>query len=374
MNFGQLMVLTLGALPVRVHDGQPLTPHDLWSAWSFEPGVVISLALSGWLYLRGVRRLWRSAGISRGIQRWEAGAFAAGWAALALALISPLHRLGRVLFSAHMAQHELLMVVAAPLLVLGRPIVPLLWALPLSWRQRVGDWATATPVSTVWIFLTLPLVAWVLHAIAIWLWHAPALYQATLDSEAVHTLQHLSFLGTALLFWWTVLRWHGGRLGRPAAVLSLFTTSVHTSLLGALLTFSSSLWYPLYGSRTLPWGLTPLEDQQLAGLIMWVPAGLGYLIAALLITASWLGEAERTRIHRVAPLVLLLGLALACGSSKQDQFRKLAQQDSSWQATIRLTTQLEQRGALPAEYSRQTLEVAEQELQQTQQKADQLSE
>jgi putative membrane protein len=341
-------------------------------AWTFEPAVVLALGLSGWLYLRGLRRLWRSAGTSRGIQRWEAGAFAAGWMALAVALTSPLHRLGDVLFSAHMVQHELLMVVAAPLLVLGRPIVPFLWALPLAWRRKVGDWADRPPVTAAWSFLTLPLVAWVLHAIAIWLWHAPALYQATLDSEAVHTLQHLSFLGTALLFWWTVLRWREGRLGRPAAVLSVFTTSVHTSLLGALLAFSSSLWYPLYATRTIPWGLTPLEDQQLAGLIMWVPASLAYLIAALLIIASWLGQAG-IRLVRPVALVLLLAL-MACGGSKPEQFRKLAQQDSSWQATIRLTTQLEQRGALPAEFSRQTLEAAEQELRQTQQKAHQLSE
>jgi putative membrane protein len=251
---------------------------------------VASLLLSLWLYVRGVRALWRSAGAGHGIRSREAAAFGAGWVSLAIALVSPLHRLGGVLFTAHMAQHELLMVVAAPLLVLGRPIIPFLWALPISWRRRAGDWAAVAPVRAVWVVLTLPAVAWAIHAVAIWLWHAPSLYQATLGSELVHTAQHVSFLATALLFWWALLHGREGRIGRPAAVIYLFTTAVHTSLLGVLLTFSSRLWYPLYQSTTAPWGLTPLEDQQLAGVIMWVPAGLAYLFAALGLAATWLRE------------------------------------------------------------------------------------
>jgi putative membrane protein len=267
-----------------------VTPHDFWSAWSLEPAVIICLALSAWLYLRGISSLWRSAGPGHGIRHWEAAAFAGGWITLLLALVSPLHRLGGVLFSAHMAQHELLMAAAAPLLVLGRPMVPFVWALPMSWRRTVGDWAAVAPVRGTWHLLTLPLVAWILHGVAIWLWHAPALFEATLRSDLVHTLQHMSFLGTGLLFWWALLRGRGSGIGRPAAVLYLFTTSVHTTVLGALLTFSSRAWYPLYAPGTAAWGLTPLEDQQLAGLIMWVPANLSYLIAALAIASAWLKE------------------------------------------------------------------------------------
>jgi cytochrome c oxidase assembly factor CtaG len=224
------------------------------------------------------------------VQLWEVGVFGAGWVLLLIGLVSPLHRLGEVLFSAHMAQHELLMAAAAPLLVLGRPIVAFVWGVPMSWRRTAGSWSAARPVRAVWGTLTRPLVAWTLHAIAIWLWHAPPLYQATIASDAVHTLQHLSFLGTGLLFWWSLFRGRQGRLGTPFAVVYLFTTAVHTSLLGALLTFSSRLWYPLYASSTAVWGLTPLEDQQLAGVIMWVPAGLAYLIATLAIAGSWLRE------------------------------------------------------------------------------------
>jgi putative membrane protein len=219
---------------------------------------------------------------------YEATAFLAGWVTLAIALVSPLHRLGGALFSAHMVQHELLMVVAAPLLVLGRPIIPFLWALPISWRRLAGEWAGLAPVRGTWVLLTIPVVAWAVHALAIWLWHAPPLYQATLGNELVHAAQHVSFLGTGLLFWWALLHGREGRIGRPAAVIYLFTTAMHTSLLGVLLTFSSRLWYPLYRATTMPWGLTPLEDQQLAGVIMWVPAGVAYLVAALWLASTWL--------------------------------------------------------------------------------------
>jgi putative membrane protein len=283
--------LCAGSMSVTVvHDGQPLAPHDLWTAWSFEPVVLIGLLLTAWLYGRGVRALWRSAGVGHGVRRWEAMSFAAGCIVLLLALVSPLHRLSSVLFSAHMAQHELLMAVAAPLLVLGRALIPFVWALPVSWRRTVGEWIAITPVRRTWELVTLPLVAWTLHAVAIWLWHAPALFQATLRSDLIHTFQHVSFLGTGLLFWWALLRGREGRFGRPAAVLYLFTTSVHTTILGALLAFSSWVWYPAYAPSTAAWGLTPLEDQQLAGMIMWVPAGLAYLIAALAIVASWLRD------------------------------------------------------------------------------------
>ena len=285
-----------------LHEGSPLAPHDLWSAWSWEPVVLLSLVVTAWLYSRGLRALWRSAGPGHGIRRWEVAAFALGWLTLVVGLVSPLHRLGGVLFSAHMAQHELLMVVAAPLLVLGRPLIPCLWGLPISTRRRLGAWSAWRPVSAGWHWLTLPSVAWALHAVAIWLWHAPSLYQATLSSETIHTIQHVSFLGTALLFWWALLHGREGRLGRPAAVIYLFTTAGHTSLLGALLTFSTRLWYPLYESTTAPWGLTPLEDQQLAGVIMWVPAGLSYLIAALALAATWLQEPGSRPIFQTSTL------------------------------------------------------------------------
>jgi len=283
----------LAPAPLLAHAGRALAPHDAWTAWSFDLGIVVPLFLSAWLYSRGVERMWRRSGAGRGVRRWEAACFAGGWVALLVALVSPLHAVGEALFSAHMVQHELLMAVAAPLLVLGRPVVPFLWAVPMRWRRRVGGWSKRTPVRAAWRGMTGPFAAWFLHAAALWLWHLPPAYQAAVRSGAVHALQHASFLGTGLLFWWAVLHGREGRVGYGASVLSLFATAMHSGGLGALLTLTSRPWYPWYAGSTAAWGLTPLEDQQLAGLIMWVPAGAVYLIAALALVAAWMRESGR---------------------------------------------------------------------------------
>jgi cytochrome c oxidase assembly factor CtaG len=268
-----------------------------WSTWAWSPGIVLPLAAGLLLYARGLRLLWDEH-VGRGIRTWEAGSFALGWLLAALALLSPLHALSEQLFSAHMVQHELLTVIAAPLLVLGRPLVAMLWAFPSPARRRIGIASRRREVRMVWGVLTRPVAAFFLHAAAIWLWHAPRLFEATLQSDAVHATQHASFLGTALLFWWTIIHANaaGGRarsIGFGGAVLLLFGTTMHSGALGALLTFSRALWYPAYASTAASWGLTPLQDQQLAGLIMWIPASLAYLLAALLLFASWLHASEQ---------------------------------------------------------------------------------
>jgi putative membrane protein len=125
------------------------------------------------------------------------------------------------------------------------------------------------------------------------MWHLPALFEATLTSDAVHSLQHTSFLLSALVFWWALLRGHGSR-NPGAGVFYIFTTAVHTGALGALLTLSERLWYPLYAETTEPWGLTPIEDQQLGGLIMWIPACLVYLGGGLALLALWLRAGDST--------------------------------------------------------------------------------
>jgi putative membrane protein len=281
------------------HEGKPHTWHDLARSWAFEPVVVVSLALSGALYATGVRKLWRGSGAGRGLRRWEVCCYGGGWLALFVALVSPLHPWGRVLFSAHMTQHEVLMLVAAPLLVLGRPLIAFLWALPLSWARALGDAAKAGWRQSAWRALTNPFVAWAVHAAALWVWHVPSLFQATLTSEWVHTAQHLSFLVSALLFWWAVIYGRRGWMGYGAGVLYMFTTMIHTGLLGALITFAGTTWYPAYNGLTDSWGLTPLEDQQLGGLIMWIPAGLVYVFAGLALFAGWLKESD-ARIERRA--------------------------------------------------------------------------
>jgi putative membrane protein len=285
-----IIVGTLMAPAACAHAGEVLEPHDLWQAWTFDPGVVVPLVVTGFLYARGARR-------SRGVSISDFACFWTGWVVLALALVSPVHPLGEVLFSAHMTQHELLMVGAAPLLVLSRPLAPMLWGLPMSWRKSLGNSVRGPAVRKSWSFITGPMAAWWIHAAALWLWHVPRFFQATLENEWIHSAQHLSFFGSALLFWWSLFYRHG-RAHFGASFLYVFTTAVHTSILGALLTFSSAIWYPAYVQTTSAWGFTVLEDQQLGGLIMWIPAALVYLAAGLWLFNMWLRESDLSAMGR----------------------------------------------------------------------------
>jgi putative membrane protein len=305
------------ALALLVHEGAPLAPHDLWTAWSWEPAVLGGLAATALLYARGMARLTARGGRRAAARRREAAAFWCGWVALAVALVAPLHALGESLLSAHMAQHELLMVLAAPLLVLGRPLVVSLWGLSPRWRRVAGGWLGR--LRRLWRLISRVEVAWVLHALAVVGWHLPSLYQRTVDSDLVHGLQHSSFLLTALLFWWSVLPGASLRARHGSAIMSLFATMVYTGGLGALLTLGRTLWYPAYGEAAPLWGLTPLEDQQLAGLIMWVPGGLSYLLATVWLTVDWLrvSEArvfrhERARARAAAAALLVVVALAAC--------------------------------------------------------------
>lgn len=283
----QPVLLAPGLAAAHVLD--PSAPVPTSFGWSFEPVVAVALALSLALYACGHWRLQaRSGARSRPLRHWHGAAFVGGWATLVVALVSPLDALGAALFSAHMVQHELLMLVAAPLLVLGRPLGVWMWALPARWRAAVGQGVRWRPLKSFWACITAPLAAWLLHAAALWLWHAPRLFQAALLHPWIHTLQHTSFLASALLFWWTIFgRRHGSEAGAPA-MLSLFTTMVHTGALGALLALAPGLWYPLYVEPTSALGFDPLQDQQMGGLVMWVPGGVAYLVSALVIAARWL--------------------------------------------------------------------------------------
>lgn len=157
----------------------------------------------------------------------------------------------------------------------------------------MGSLSRSAGIRTGWDWLTRPFTAWWIHAAALWAWHAPVLFEATLQSDLIHSFQHVSFLASALLFWWAVLRRKHAHMGYGAACIYVFTTAVHSSVLGALLTFSPVVWYPTYGGTTSAWGLTPLEDQQLGGLIMWVPAGVVFVVASLALAWAWMRESER---------------------------------------------------------------------------------
>jgi putative membrane protein len=276
------------------HTGGALEPAELWVSWGRDPWSLLAIGLAALVYARGTGRLWKRAGIGRGIPRWRFYCYVGGLSALFVALVSPLEALGGALFSAHMVQHEVLILIAAPLLVLGAPLVAFVWALPPGWRKRIGGWARTPRVRRPWRFLTAPLAAWTLHAVAVLVWHLPRPYQATLTSELAHALQHASFFATALLFWWAILQpSRHRRLSSGIAVFYLFTTAVYGSALGALLTFAPRPWYPAYAQSTAAWGLSPLEDQQLGGLVMWIPFGTIYTVAAVALLAIWLREIDR---------------------------------------------------------------------------------
>ncbi len=298
-----LRAIAAGLLPALsaaafAHGGDE--PAAAWT-WTLEPWVLASLGLSAVLYAAGLARLWQQAGARRGIRPWQAAAFATGWLTLAAALVTPLDALGSRLFAAHMVQHELLMVVAAPLLVLGRPLAAWTWAFPPGLRQRIGAATRWRWLATAWAALTRPLAAWGLHAVALWAWHVPVLFQAALHHEPVHVLQHASFLATALLFWWAVVGGDPRAQRGGFALASLFTTMMHTGALGALLTFAPTVWYPAYELGGGAMGLTPLEDQQLGGLIMWVPGGAAYLLAGLALVGRVLARPAVTPASAARP-------------------------------------------------------------------------
>ncbi len=276
-----------------------MTRRALLSTWTWDPTVIVGIAIAAWWYARGLGRLWGRAGVGRGVSRDQALAFAGGLAVLVVALISPLDALDTTLFSAHMAQHLLLMLVAAPLLVCGASLAPFLWALPLGWRRALSHaWQRSRVMHGAWRGMTHPMVVWLLNLAVLWAWHIPILYEAALRNDAIHAGEHLSLLGASLLFWWLLRPAGHRRLARGIDVLYVFTIGLQMSVLGALITFAGAPWYPVQEAQVAVWQLTPLEDQQLAGLIMWIPSGVVYLLAIAFLFVAWL-RAEETAMRRL---------------------------------------------------------------------------
>ena len=272
------------------HAGQAPAPHDLPAAWNWDPPLLLLFALAAGAYGLGFARLRRRAGKRPQAVTRRAAAFAVGLGVLVAAVAGPLHALGSALFAAHMVQHLLLILVAAPLLLLGRPEVPWLAAAPAGprrWLSRRARPAAARALGPA----AEPAAAWSLHAAAVWAWHLPLLYDAALRHEAVHALEHGTLLGTALLFWWPLVGFRR-RLDGGAAFLYLLAASLQGMALGALMALSHSPWYAAHASTTAAWGLTPLQDQRLAGLAMGVPGGMLYGLAAAALLVVWLQRPE----------------------------------------------------------------------------------
>jgi putative membrane protein len=238
--------------------------------------------LLGILYARGARRLAARPGAARALGRWRPAGFLGGATVLAVALGSPLHQAAEASLAAHMVQHLLLIVVAAPLLAWGRPLTVLA--------------VTGTPVRAVVrrtaplvrALLARPLLVWTAHVGVLWLWHLPRPYMAALADPVVHAVEHVTLLGTAVLFWLVVAEPDAAaRQGWIPAAGYLFAAAMQSTVLGALLTLSDSPWYPAAAT------LEGLVDQQRAGVLMWVPGGLVYLGATLTVVARPLRTAER---------------------------------------------------------------------------------
>ncbi len=246
------------------------------TSWDVDPSIPIgcALLLAGWF----AAHRWD---LARGA--W----FGSGVAVMFLALTSPIDTLGDTyLFSAHMLQHMLLILVVPPLLILG-----------LSPRFVRGVIAIPA-LGAIERCARRPLVAWLPAMVALWVWHLPALFDAALANEDLHIVEHLCFMITATIFWWPILSpLAESRMAALPAVLYLFAGMLATSLLGIAITFAPAGLYAPYlhpedalgilGLLRDAWGLTPEVDQQLGGLLMWVPGGLAFLAAIFIVMARW---------------------------------------------------------------------------------------
>lgn len=281
-------------IPILAHAGQPPAPHDLWGAWNLDPGLLLGIFLAVWAYRRGQTHSRRA------VDTWRARCFAGALVAIGAALISPLDALSGALASAHMVQHILLLLVAAPLLALAAPSGTLLRGSPLVVRRTSGRWRRRLRLARANLgILRHPATVWLLHVGTLWFWHAAAPYNAALGNEFLHVLEHASFLVTALLFWHTVIGVRGAdRVSNGFGVLLVFAMAMQSVFLSVLLTFARAPWYSGYATTTTPWHLEPLADQQLAGVIMWIPAGLVYLTAALTLVVTWVRATEGEDIAR----------------------------------------------------------------------------
>lgn len=267
------------------------TPGGTGTGW-----IITALAAAAMLYSAGVIRLWRASGPGRGLRLREGLCFIAGLALLAIALLGTLDTVAARSFAAHMVQHEVLMLIAAPLLVMGRPLAVWAWALPFGPRKATRAVVRHPGWRRCWRFATRPFGATLLQVIALLVWHIPAAFDRASTHAGLHALQHATFVASALCFWWAlrVSVQRGERDARAAAIgmMALFCTMIVTGAFGALLTFAPTPWYHVRAEAPAPWAASALEDQQLGGLIMWVPGGTVYLIAALMLARRLLLRAD----------------------------------------------------------------------------------
>lgn len=288
----------IAATSAHAHADLPPGPHDIWTTWTLDPWVVVPLSIFVTVYFGGAVRLWSRSRVRNG-RPWRHVSFAFGILALLLALVSPLDGLGESLFSAHMAQHMVLMVLAAPLLVLAQPLPVLLHGLPPYLRRLLvaTRWGTVL-LRSITKTAQRPFLWTVVQIMVLAAWHAPAFFIAAQTNDAVHTAMHLSFLFSAVMFWWSVA---GAAVkSGSAALIAAFApivTMKFSGLLGILILFAPDPIYPgLYAETATAWSTTAIRDQQLAALVMLVPGATVYFITSVAILSVWLFKLESRTI------------------------------------------------------------------------------
>ena len=255
--------------------------------WTLDPLLTVPLGLGLLIYLAGWSRLSKRASTPI-----RPTLFLSGWAVLTLSLTSPLHEAGERSFTMHMIEHELIMLLATLLLAASGAGGVLAWGLPRRLRQSLGG-GWKSPLQSLWRPLTEPVTATLIQAVVMWGWHAPPLFDRALDSFGWHIAQHACFFLTSLLFWWGMLHPRERGCGYGVSAACLFATSLIGGALGALMSLSSSPWYADYAAMGMTGiGLDPVNDQRLAGLIMWIPGGLVHGVAAMVLFYKWLKAAE----------------------------------------------------------------------------------
>lgn len=283
-----LATALVGAAPALAHDDRL---HAHAPSWNLDPWIIMPMVMLLALFALGSWRLSRKSRVPRRRHRL----FLAGWLVLTLALVSPLHEGGERSFTLHMAEHELIMLVATLLLAASQAGGILAWGLPERIRRALrGNWKA--PLASVWRWLTEPITATIIQAVTMWAWHAPALFDRALDNRGWHIAQHASFILASLLFWTAMLKPRRG--GYLLSAACLFLTSLVEGALGALMALSESPWYSAYAAMGLSGiGLDPTTDQQLAGLLMWIPGGLVHGTVALALLYRWLREEDRAAFY-----------------------------------------------------------------------------
>jgi len=266
---------------------------NFWlTQWNLAPSIIIGTALIIGLYLYGVGPLRRKYALADTVNRSQVITFLIGVLIIFLALVSPLDALGDdYLFSAHMIQHLLITVAGPPLMLLGTPG----WLLRPLLHNRI----TFHIVRIV----TLPVVAFFLYNADFWLWHAPPLYNATLSNDSIHILEHITFIVFALINWWPIFSpvEELPRLPVGGQILYIFLNGMPSVALGAGLTFLQPLYTPYIEQPVRAWGLSPATDQQLGGLVMWVPVSIIYIVIASILFIRWMQEQDaRQRVQEAS--------------------------------------------------------------------------